>query len=312
MAEPNSSFSKQLPALQIAWDSTSLGALKKCPRFYQLSIIEGFAPKRESIDLRFGLHYHAALERYDHRRSAGDGHETALRFVVQYALEVTWDATLGRPWDSGDNNKNRFTLIRSIVFYLDRFGADDPFETIQLASGKPAIELSFRLTLDYESHQTGEKFILCGHLDRLAKHQDQIYIMDRKTTKRTLNEYYFDQFSPDNQFSLYPFAGQIVYSVPLRGIIADAAQIMVEDTRFERMPIGRTESQLTEWHRDLGFWLTTAQMHARANYWPMNDKACFGCQFRPICSKPESVRAQWLAAEFTRRTWDPLQIRGDV
>src|SRR5215469_2997436 len=96
----NSSFSKSLPGLQIAWDSTSLGALKKCPRFYQYNIIEGYAPRRESIDLRFGLHYHAALERYDHARSAGSAHEEAIRVAVRYALEVTWNAELQRPWDS--------------------------------------------------------------------------------------------------------------------------------------------------------------------------------------------------------------------
>ena len=30
---PNSSFSTQLPSLQLAIDSTSLGAFKKCPRY---------------------------------------------------------------------------------------------------------------------------------------------------------------------------------------------------------------------------------------------------------------------------------------
>lgn len=313
MAEGNSSFSTSLPALQTAWDSTSLGALKRCPRYYQYYIVEGYTTRGElAVDLKFGLIYHAALERYDHARLAHANHDEALAKSIQYALEQTWDSALARPWASGDSNKNRFTLLRSIIYYLDTFGENDPFQTIELANGKPAVELSFRLSLDYSSHLTGEQFMLCGHLDRMVQADGQIYIMDRKTTKKTLNDYYYEQFSPDNQFTLYTFAGGIVYNVPLRGIYVDAAQIMVEDTRFERRQIGRTQSQLEEWHRDLGFWLTTAQLHARAGHWPQNDKACFGCTFREICSRPESVRKEWLDAKFTKRVWDPLQVRGDI
>ena len=58
----NSAFSKSLPGLQIAWDSTSLGTLKECPRKYQYSIMLGKQPREISVHLTFGLYYHAALE----------------------------------------------------------------------------------------------------------------------------------------------------------------------------------------------------------------------------------------------------------
>ena len=32
--QKNSSFSTEIPNLQLAWDSTSLGLLKECPRKY--------------------------------------------------------------------------------------------------------------------------------------------------------------------------------------------------------------------------------------------------------------------------------------
>ena len=194
----------------------------------------------------------------------------------------------------------------------DTFGKADPFETVQLANGKPAVELSFRLELNYTSHLTGEAFQLCGHLDRVVKFQDQIYTVDAKTTKHTLDDRYFEQFIPDNQFSTYTFGGKIVYNTPIAGLIVDAAQIAVGFTRFERRIIPRQQSQLDEWHRDLGFWLTTAQLHAKAAYWPQNDKACFLCHFRPICSRPPAGREAWLSKEYVKRTWDPLVARGDI
>jgi len=219
---------------------------------------------------------------------------------------------LGRPWLSDDPNKNRATLLRTVVWYLEQFGQNDPFETVILASGKPAVELSFRLELSYSSHLTGEAFQLCGHLDRVVKFQEHVYIVDAKTTKHTLDDRYFAQFSPDNQFSTYAFGGKIVYSVPIQGLIVDAAQVAVGFTRFERRPIARHQSQLDEWHRDLGFWLTTAQLHAKAQYWPQNDKSCFLCHFKGICGRPPAGREAWLSKEFVRRTWDPLVARGDI
>ncbi len=55
-----SPFSKINPRLQIAWDATSLYALQFCPRYYFLTILEGW--RTTSVDLVFGLLYHAALE----------------------------------------------------------------------------------------------------------------------------------------------------------------------------------------------------------------------------------------------------------
>jgi PD-(D/E)XK nuclease superfamily len=309
----NSSFSQVIPNLQLAWDSTSLGELKACPRKYFYSIICGFQPRSISVHLTFGLHYHKALEVYDHFRSRGSDHQSATRMAIRQVLSDTWDPVLKRPWASDDSNKNRLTLLRSVVWYLDQFEIDS-LETVQLKDGKPAVELSFRLLTNYTS-PTGEPFLLCGHFDRVAKFNNQAYIVDRKTSKSQINSDFFDKFNPDNQMSLYAFASQVVYEVPVAGVIIDGAQIGATFTRFQRGFTLRTESQLEEWYKDLGVWLVQASVYAANNHWPMNDKSCGnygGCPFRPICSKPEAVRAEWLKAGYARRIWDPLQIRGDI
>lgn len=313
----NSSFSTVNPSLQIAWDSTSIGLLKECPRKYYLSMLacqgKGYAPRSESVHLTFGLHYHSALEQYDHEIALGKSHEEGVEAAVRRALTDTWDPILQRPWLSDDSNKNRYTLVRSIIWYLEEF-ATDPVKTVVLANGKAAVELSFRFESDYTSY-TGEKFILCGHLDRLGIFNNQPFILDRKTTKSTINQDFFAKFSPDNQFTLYSLAAKVVYALPVSGLIVDGAQIAVTFTRFQRGFVQRSPDQLEEWYRDLGFWLGIAQHAAKSNDWPMNDKSCGnygGCPFREICGKSPSVREQWLKAGFHTRVWDPLQIRGDI
>lgn len=282
---------------QVAWDSTSLGWYKQCPRYYYYTMIEGYRSKQESVHLTFGIHFHSALETYDNAVATGDSHDAALRRAVRRTL------TDSSGWES-DHVKNRYTLIRTVVHYLDHF-RDHPAKTIILSNGAPAVELSFRFDI-------GDGLMLCGHLDKMVSFQGDNYVIDRKTTSSTVGPYYFDKYSPDNQFSLYTLAGRVIYNVPLSGVILDAVQIAVGFSRFERGLVHRSEATLNEWLRDARFWIAQAHKNTEANYYPQNDKACHnygGCVFRGICSKDPRVRQTFLEAGFEKKPWNPLEVR---
>lgn len=307
----NTAFSTEMPNLQIAWDSTSLGLLKECPRKYQLSIIEQWTAKQPSPNLLFGAEYHKAIEIYDHEKVKGRSHDEACREALRHCLVSTWDPELNRPWSSDHPTKNRFTLARSVIWYLEQF-RDDPIETIVLANGKPAVELSFRFETQYKAPD-GQPYLLAGHLDRLGRFQNQTWIVDRKTTNSTISPDYFARYSPDNQVSLYALSSKIVYNQPVAGLILDAAQIAVSFSRFQRGFVFRTNDQLEEWYHDLFYWFSQAAWYAHSNHWPMNEKSCSnfgGCVFREICAKSPSTRDKWLQASFARQMWDPLKVRG--
>jgi hypothetical protein len=322
----NRSFSRQLPGLQLAIDSTSLGEFKTCPRRYLYSVVLGYQPRAESVHLRFGIALHGARERYEHARLAGAEHEEALRAVVRWVLGTTWDSTPGRPsrpWQSDHPKKNRLSLVRTVVWYLDQFGPEDSLETIHLASGRPAVEVSFSFPAPYRATSTGEDYTLCGHLDRVARMNDEVYISDIKTTGEALGPWWFERFAPDNQFSLYTIAGRVALEQPIAGLVVDGVQVGAGFTRFQRGLIRRTPAQDEEWLQGLGHWLGQMEQCAERGGeaadptpgWPMNDKACGlygGCQFRGVCSRSPAARPALLAAEFTHRQWDPLARRGDV
>lgn len=325
-APRNTSFSTRCPTLQLAVDSTSLGAFKSCPRFYYYSILLGFQPKSESVHLTFGIYMHGAVERYHHSRAQGASHEDALDHVLDWTLRATWDRELNRPWNSGDQYKNRFTLIRTLIGYLDKYGENDALKTVILDSGKPAVELSFSFDSGYSSRLTGEPFLFCGHLDRLALMNGEPYIPDVKTTKSQLNARYWKGHNPSNQFGMYLLAGEIVYRLPVKGLIVDGCQVLVGDSRFDRHLITKDQLQMDEWYKGAGQW--TARMEESAgeaaqigegrdmsSAYPMNETSCTkygGCEFQEICSRSPGSRKQWLETGFKRRVWDPLQRRGDV
>lgn len=301
--------------IQFAWDSTSIKLAEECLRKYYYKMIAGWQPETLSVHLRFGQHYATALEHFHKRRALGEDHETALLGVVEEALVDTWDherdaednriADTGAAWVSDHNSKTRENLIRTIVWYLDQF-AEDVTSTIILSDGRPAVEYSFRLPID-------NGIIFSGHIDRFVEYAHSPYVQDQKTTGTTITPRYFEGFSPDTQMSMYTFAGKIIYNIPVKGVMIDAAQIAVGFSRFERGFAFRTEDQLDEWYDNSMYHIENAQRATKENYFPMNRSSCGnygGCEFRDICSRSPSVREQFLKAKFIQGpTWDPMKSR---
>src|SRR5712664_50126 len=242
--------------IQFAWDSTSLGYLKQCPRLYQYIMIDGWSPKDESVHLRFGSEYHQAIQEYDIARASGESHEDAIRMAVRDLLVRTHDWVVDTGTKAG-NYKNRSTLLQLVVDYFDFF-IDDPAQTFILENGKPAVELSFKFELDwgpkagqklvytvadklYEmdlrpgainfvdkngegviTSLTSQPYLLCGHLDRVVSFSDHLFVLDHKTTTTSPGPYFFNQFEPNNQMTLYTLAGKIVIDSPIKGVIVEA------------------------------------------------------------------------------------------
>lgn len=283
---------------QFAWNSTTLGLAKECLRKYYYAAIVGWSPRSLNDDITFGHYYARALEHYHLYRAEGESHDNASYLVVKQTLEATKD------WASEHKSKDRQTLIRSIVWYLEEF-KDDPCQTVILKDGRPAVELTF--SFEYKPDIT-----FCGHLDRLVEYAGDYYIQDQKTTGASMGGYYFRRFTPDNQMSLYTAAGHIIWQLPVKGVMIDAAQIAVGFTRFERGFAFRTQEQVEEWLVDAEWHIHNTWEATLKNKWPMNDAACQkygGCQFLGICSKSPQVREDFLKTDFEIRKRNPLEVR---
>lgn len=340
-------WSSTIPNFQVAWDSTSLGLLKECPRKYQYQIILHKQPRGLNVHLYFGLRYHSSLERYDHARASHFPHDTAARLMVRHALvssgawrmepntgpelephvtdagtvQFTLDGEEIRdanphfePWGSQDPIKNRYTLVRSVAWNVEAFQSSQ-LETVILSNGKPAVELSFKFSA---FEVAGEPITLCGHMDKLVRQKgtDYVWVQDHKTTKAQLDARFYGQFSPHNQFTLYTIAGKVVLDQPnCQGVMVRGAQIGVGFTRFGERPIPRAPAVLNEWLEDTQYWITQAHKFAVENHWPQNDKSCGnygGCAFAKVCSVSPTHRPAWLAQDFADWTWDPTVARGDI
>lgn len=296
--------------IQFAWDSTSLGYLKRCPRLYYYHMIEGWTTIGEGIHLRFGIEVHKVVEDFERAKAKGMKHNDAVYHTVHELLKRIHDWN-PEPQTDSEKLKSKANLLRTAVWYMDKF-KDDPAKTLIKEDGEPAVELSFRFELDWGPND-GQPYLLCGHLDRVVEFADHYYVVDHKSSTTTPGSYFFNQFEPDNQMSLYSLASKVILETPVKGVIIEAIHIAVGFTRFVRGFTYRTSDQLDEWVNDLRQWFTLAESYANANYWPMNDTACDkygGCRFRSICSKAPQVRERFLESDFQKgEIWNPLKAR---
>lgn len=314
--------------VQYAWDSTSLGRLKECPRKYQLTMVLNWQGKARSHHLDFGIFYHAAIEFYikqmaswrnwttehevDEFTDRGKLHDTCVRNAIRKAMIDSWGYTPGINKKTGlpYTDKTRKNLIRSLVWYFEQYGLTDPCRPFILSNGQAAAELSFRFEIGHDQ-------LLAGHLDQIVWFGEHRYVLDHKTTSSTVTgasaKYYFSGFNPDNQMSLYSIGAAVAFNTPVQGVIIDAAQVAVGFTAFGRDFTHRSKEQLSEFLEGVYSYRRLAEQFTQAGFWPMNENACGnygGCEFRDVCSKSPVVRERFLRTDFTQqKPWNPLEPR---
>jgi hypothetical protein len=299
-------FSENNPRLQVSFDNTSISIYKDCPRKYLYSIIHGYRPKFKAPPLVFGSVYHDCLEHFEKLIALGEDREVSLRKTIRYAIEKSLEGF------GDDPRRTKITLLRSIVWYSEQFKVD-PLKTYVFSNGRIGLEMSFSFELPFKSN-SNEIFNYCGHMDKLALYNDQLYTVERKHTVQTLSSSFFERYFFSAQVGGYVFAGKVVFDQPVAGAIIEATQVAVNFSRFGRSVVYRVNDHLEEWLQDLHYWIKQIEFSAEKDFWPHNSESCSkyaGCQFRQVCSKPKFARELVLQSSFDVNRWDPTQNRGE-
>lgn len=314
MAELRKSFTSEFR--QHIWDSTSLGLFLECPRKYYYTIIDGWTTTEQSVHLWFGSAVHSALEAFEHAKAEGLSHQAAQNVMLDEALASSVDG----PQDP-QGYKTPKTLARTLTWYTEQF-KDDPFKTLILSNGAPAVELSFQVDIP-------GGYVYAGHLDRVAYlDPEELWVMDHKTTKSALSAWWAAGFDMSVQFTGYTFGAQVSLGPKVKGVQINGMQVQKTQSQFARFTSPRTRERLDEFVGvQLPRWLDEAtvmgndaedlqdQQLPPEEAYPMNPTACGhygGCPFLPVCTSSPSSRRRWLHGEFATRKdlWDPAKPRG--
>lgn len=316
--------------IQFAWDSVSLTAFLSCQRRYQYTVLMGLVPKAPgyAIALEFGILFHSAMETY-HKLKAGSpsspplAHDEAVLQTVRWLIsqpafaELPTDeenehaASAADEDDDGIAARNskvrtRYHLARAVVWYLEHY-ADDPVSTIILPTGRPAVELSFRLPVPVQV--AGADMLLCGHIDRAVDFQDSYWSADYKTTK-SLTRQFFDTFELSHQMTGYTVAGNSILDKPVRGALIDGVALQVGAVKLARGFTTRTSGQIKEYFQLLTDVAERAERCYDTSWYPMNTSACYFCEFKELCKQAPEWRDRYIDLHYDRKPgWNPLANR---
>lgn len=325
------SFHPERPWLQMVWDSSSLSSYKRCPRRYFYSIVCGFVPIGESVDLKFGGMLHLGLETY-YREKPERGHAEAQILGLISILKEAWVplfpdgiaqdpmAVSGHYWRSHSNNKNLWNCLRSFIWYTEQFLSDYATHTAVI-DDRPLLEYPFQFDLDLSVD--GQGLTYCGHFDRVIDAPEGRWIVDYKSTKSTVGMDYFAKYQPSSQLPGYNVAGKIIFQEPVLGVRIDAVQVGVDFSRCARGHIRFSDEKADEWLNNTSQWvfeatLAAQQPHeeaetlvefaqANARNWRMNEESCFICPFREVCASSPTIRGHLLEKAYVQGLfWDPL------
>lgn len=307
---PNTSFSDNI---QFAWDNTSIGTYKTCPRKYYFEIVLGLQPKVMPPALAYGIAIHLIFQTWHQLVALKMNKNQALLNCVRLA------GLLGEKLPAGDTTRGKEQLVRAVVWYIDQFW-DDPAKTVILSNGKAAVEYSFTLPLfEWRSPTSGKVLdvFLCGHIDRFAQWNGRVLAADYKTSKYQLDQKFFEKFKPVTQFPIYVTAAHLIAAetqelASTDGILLDGIQVGVNFNRYNRHIIPYNPEEIDEYIQGLQYWISQAMHSCETGYFPANEESCHqyaGCPFRDICAKPPARREAYLKGHFISRTWDPLRSR---
>ena len=107
-----------------------------------------------------------------------------------------------------------------------------------------------------------------GRIDKIVTIDDRLYIVDFKTTKTALSDYYFKGFMPNNQIFAYIWACREVLKLPVDGAIIDGVQTGVNFTRFARQVFNVQKELLDEWYEDTIHHLDISDVYANSGTTP--------------------------------------------
>lgn len=313
--------SPTLAELPIYVDSTMLTCYRGCGQKFYKEFVLGRRPPGLSIDLHAGACFATALEtvrkltfkdKLPYHEALIRAHASFLQTWGSFEIPAhkTTAKTLDRVWEAVEDY---FATYSPLTDYVQPYMA---------SSGDPTLEYTFAIPLEpardcavwegysatgnyFPLHPNGSPFLYCGRFDMLGEMNGRPIPVDEKTSGRSADVNWAEQWNLRNQFMGYVWACQQC------GLDVDS--LLVRGTSILKTKIGQAEAiktypkaLLARWHEQLRRDLWRLRRSWDEGYWDYNfGDTCtqYGnCMFMTSC---QTGNPQWLE-EFEIRKWNPL------
>ena len=255
------------------YDNSQLQTYKDCPERYRLKYVLGLSKREEEKEehsRNFGKAIHAALER---RYKGASWDEIKGAFTQNYPEQL--DVR-----DLARTQENGITLLEA---YINHYQAED--KTIKIL----AVEVADTFMLP-----NGLLFMV--KIDLIIEKQGLILFMDHKTTGKSLNWTYWEQFEPNSQITAYSAYCLDKYK-ECSGGISNAMRFGYRQRMYKGEPAGfywdfqrqvfsRNHTQIKAWVKDTMGWIDKIEKSKAGGIdepWSKNEGQCLYCSYKPVC-----------------------------
>lgn len=294
-------FKKFVKGQQYIWNAHDIDLMLRCPRQYQQAVLQGWRSKAFAAAPAWGQAVHYGVEMLDTYEFEGKDKETALdQAIADTVLKYAEDLE-----QSTDTARTLETALRAVVGRADQFWGNN-LKTATMPDGTPALEIEFECPIPGAE---GHRFR--GRIDKVAEMDNELYLVDLKTTKTALTQRFFSFYFPNNQVMAYLWATKRVIGLPIKGFIIDGVHTGVNFTRFGRHLIEVTDAQIDEWEHSMTECVKRISDYFEQDNFPVNFSSCSnmgGCTYQRICSLPPSLRQQFLEEDFVLKPHREMDI----
>jgi hypothetical protein len=258
---------------------SSLTTLHSCPRKFELYRLKAGATFAASIDTAFGSAFGTGIQTLI--ATEGDLDKAILDAYL------AWDVSLLE--ENNKSNKSIWEVISALTAFksqqLPTIITD--WEVARLKDGKPAVELSFNISLP-------DGYAYRGFVDLVLKHrtENRYKIWELKTT----GSYVVNEAQYKNSFQ------GVGYGVVLDKIAADLGAdsdffvdyfvYKTKSREFEVMPFLKNNFERMRWLSQLLLEVEKLQLYDRLELFPMHGESCFNyfrpCEYFGICHMSNS------------------------
>lgn len=293
-------------------DNFALTMHQACPAKFDLSINQGWQPRRKSGALGFGAAFHEGMAQW---------YKTGDPNLARQAIEDSWQE------GPIDDYRTKQRCIQTFDEYIKVYpsesfvpvpGPDGPFIEVPFAIDTGTC-LSHCQVCGFDGNEYGihvcvrcksplEPIEYGGIFDGLVEFNGSVYILEHKTTSM-LGPTYFYQFKPNNQVTGYVWGASQLSGMRVGGAIINA--ICVTKTgkaKFERHLTTRQPEDIARWLRDVWTSCNEIDHHKRTGHWPMRTPSCmqYGmCAFHGVHVLPsEREQLMRLEQDYVKQVWD--------
>lgn len=253
------------------YDNSKLQQFKNCPESYRLKYILGLEKieeGEEEHDRNFGSAIHTALESY----YKGEGNYKE-KFKEAYPTQLN-------ETDLAKTQENGLILLDK---YIEHYKVEDKNWTIKAVEVKDTFQIAPDLEFQVK-------------IDLIVEQQGCIYFVDHKTTGKTFNWNYWEQYDPSSQVTAYTAYCVDKFGKCSGGII-NALQLGFRQRAykgeeagfhcaFQRQLFNRNQQQIDAWKKDTIEWITLINDSAKKDKnisLLKNEGQCRFCSYKPIC-----------------------------